>query len=111
MKLILVLHINVISLYINCVFYSGWIRSLVAVAKFIFHRLTIRNAIFLSQFGYLDIFLQKYSLSGPLFHKTFVQIPELDWLPQSNKKVLFFFWKKRKVKSEYQWSCKRSSDI
>ena len=37
MKLKLGIHAKDISLYITCIFYSGRIRTLVAVATYIFH--------------------------------------------------------------------------
>ena len=43
MKLILCIHVNEIRLYINCVFYSGWIRTLVAMEIYIFHRLIMEK--------------------------------------------------------------------
>ena len=36
-KLILCIHVHDISLYINCDFYSGRIRTLVAMATYLFH--------------------------------------------------------------------------
>ena len=39
MKLILCIHFYGISLYINCDFYSGWLRTLVAMATNSSHRL------------------------------------------------------------------------
>ena len=41
MKLKLDIHDKDISLYIICVFYSGWIRTLVATATYSSHRLTM----------------------------------------------------------------------
>ena len=41
MKPKLGMHAEDISLYIDCVFYSGWIRTLVAMAPYIFHRRTM----------------------------------------------------------------------
>ena len=58
MKLKLGIHAKDISLYINCVFYSGRIRTLVAMATYIFHRLIMGKVkidnLFLSQWGYLE---------------------------------------------------------
>ena len=39
MKLTLCMRVNEISLYINCVFYSGRIRTLVAITTYSSHRL------------------------------------------------------------------------
>ena len=41
MKAKLGIHAKDISLYISCVFYSGWIRTLVAMATYSYHRLII----------------------------------------------------------------------
>ena len=52
-----------ISLYINCTFYSGRIRTLFAMATYIFHRLIMEKVkidnFFLYQWGYLEFILQK----------------------------------------------------
>ena len=61
MKLKLGIHALDISFYINYVFYSSRIRTLVAMATYIFHRLIIGKVkignIFLSQWGYLEFLL------------------------------------------------------
>ena len=54
----------------SCVFYSGRIRTLVAMATYSFHRLIMEKVeiciFFLSQWRYLEFFLQKCLLSSPL---------------------------------------------
>ena len=49
-------------------FFSGRIRTLVAMATYSSHRLMGKEKIdiFLSQWGYLEILLQKFLLSRPL---------------------------------------------
>ena len=51
-------------------FYSGQMRTLVAMATYIFHRLIMEKVEIckkiLSQWRYLDFFLQKCSLRRPL---------------------------------------------
>ena len=64
MKLKLGIHAKEIRLYINFVSYSGRIRTLVAMATYIFHRLIMRKVkidnFFHSQSGYLEfIFTEK----------------------------------------------------
>ena len=57
-----------ISLYISCVFYSGRIRTLVAMATYSSHRLIMgkwKLTISAKTLGIFDFFLQKYLLSSP----------------------------------------------
>ena len=69
MKPNLGIHAKDISLYISCVFYSGQIRTLVAMATYSSHRL-IMGKVEIDNFcqaigGILDYFLQKCLLSSP----------------------------------------------
>ena len=70
MKPKLGIHAKDISLYISCVFYSGRIRTLVAMATYSSHRLIMGKEeidnFFLSHRGYFESFLQKCLLSSPL---------------------------------------------
>ena len=70
MKLKLGMHAKDISLYKSCVFYSGRIRTLVAMATYSSPRLIMGKKeivnFFLSHWGYLDFFLQECLLSSPL---------------------------------------------
>ena len=69
MKPKLGIHAKDISLYINCVFYSGLIRTLVAMATYSSHRLIMGKVEidnFCQVIGDILIFsLQKYLLSSP----------------------------------------------
>ena len=70
MKPKLGIHAKDISLYINCVFYSGRIRTLVAMATYSSHRL-IMGKEEIDNFScligdILNFFLQKCLLSSPL---------------------------------------------
>ena len=69
MKLRLGIHAKDISLYKSCVFYSGRIRTLVAMATYSSHRLIMGREeidIFFCLIGDIWIFLQKCLLSSPL---------------------------------------------
>ena len=70
MKPKLGIHAEDISLYINCVFYSGRIRTLVAMATYSSHRLIMEKEEIDNFFCLIgDIFnfiLQKCLLSSPL---------------------------------------------
>ena len=66
-------------------FYSGRIRTLVAMATYIFHRLImvkVKIDIFPSQVGYLEFILQTCLLCNSEFHTAFGQIAEFDLLPE-----------------------------
>ena len=70
MKPKLGIHAKDISLYINCVFYSGPIRNLVAMATYSSHRL-IMGKVEIDNFfcligDILIFFLKKCLLSSPL---------------------------------------------
>ena len=56
-----------LSLYINCVFYSSRIRTLVVMATYIFHRLIMGNVkidnFFCLNGDIWNLFLQKWLLS------------------------------------------------
>ena len=78
MKLELGIHI---SLYINCVFYSGRIKTLVAMATYIFHRLIMVKVnidnFFCFNGDIWNLFLQNCFVELPSkSHMAFVQIPE-----------------------------------
>ena len=69
MKPKLGIHAKDISLYISCVFYSGQVRTLVAMATYSFHRL-IMGKVEIDNFCQVigdicNFFLQKYLLSSP----------------------------------------------
>ena len=70
MKLKLGIHAKDISLYKSCVFYSGRIRTLVAMATYSSHRLIMgKEEIdnFFCLIGYIwNFFLQTCSFSSPL---------------------------------------------
>ena len=90
MELKLGIHTYYISLYINCAFYSSPIRTLVAMATYIFHRFKKGKAkignFFLSQWGYLEfIFTEMFIEKSSMLHMAFVQIAEFDWLPGQQK--------------------------
>ena len=62
---------------------------MVAMATYIFHTLItgkVKIDIFLSQWGYLDLFFTKIFIElSFIFHMAFVQIAEYDWLPGRQK--------------------------
>ena len=71
-------------------FYSGRIRTLVAMATSIFHRLIFGKVkidnFFLSQWGYLEFIFTKIFIElSSMFHMAFVQIAELNWLSGRQK--------------------------
>ena len=69
MKLKLGIHAKDISLNKSCIFYSGRIRTLVAMATYSSHRLTMGKLEidhFFCHIGDIWIFLQKCLLSSPL---------------------------------------------
>ena len=70
MKPKLGIHAKDISLYINCVFYSGWIRTLVAMATYSSHRLIMGKEEIDNFFCLIgdiwNFFLQKCLLSSLL---------------------------------------------
>ena len=68
MKPKLGIHAKDISLYISCVFYSGRIKTVVAMATYSSHRLImgkVKIDNFCQVIGDIDFFLQKYLLSNP----------------------------------------------
>ena len=69
-------------------FCSGWIRTLVPMATYVFHRLimgkvemniyfSVPMGIFNLELFYTEMFIEQYSA----FHMNFVQIADFDWLP------------------------------
>ena len=63
---------------------SGQIKTLVAMATYIFHRLKMgkwKIDIFHSLWGYLNIFTEMFIEQSSVFHMKFVQIAKFDWLP------------------------------
>ena len=71
------IHAKDISLYISCVFHSGRIRTLVAMATYSSHRLIMGKVeidnfcqVIKDFFFFFDLFIEKSSM----FHTTFVQI-------------------------------------
>ena len=84
MKPKLGIHAEDISLYKSCVFHSGRIRTLVAMATYSSHRLIMGKeeidnfSVSLGIFGFFftEMFIEKSSM----FHMTFVQIALFDWL-------------------------------
>ena len=53
MKLILCVHVYDTSIYLDCIVYSSWIRALVAMATYSFHRL-IMGKLEINNFFYLN---------------------------------------------------------
>ena len=84
-------------------FYSSRIRTLVAMATYIFHRLImgkVKKAFFLSQFGYLEfIFLQKCLLSSPL-SVTWLLSKSLNLIGCQGDKNGKFLKKKKRLSSQ-----------
>ena len=65
-------------------FYSGRIRTLVAMATYSSHRLIM------SHWGYLDFFFIKMFIEwSSTFHTTFVEIGKFDWLSGRQKVSIF----------------------
>ena len=85
------MHAKDISLYISCGLYSSRIRTLVVMATYSSHRLImgkeeIDNFNFIGDnrfFFCTEMFIELSSM----FHTTFVQIAQFDWLTDS--KVFF----------------------
>ena len=83
----------------NCVFYSGLIRTLVAMATYSSHRL-IMGKIFslkkdiIMEFIFTEMFIEKSST----FHMAFVQIAEFDWLPGQLKGLIL-----EKISETIRW--------
>ena len=82
MGLNLGLHVYDISLYINHVFCSSGIRTLIAIATYILHRLIMGKVeIDKKESVLMGIFLNFYRNFYYMFHMNYVQITESDWLP------------------------------
>ena len=76
------------------VFYSGRIRTLVAMATYSSHRLIMGKVeiciFFLSQWRYLEFFFTEMFIEySSMFHITFVQIGVFDWFGMAAKRANF----------------------
>ena len=78
----------------RCVFYSNRIRTLVAMATYSSHRLIMGqeeiDSIFSVSFGIFRFFFTEMFIEySSMFHTSFVQIGEFDWLSGQLKASIF----------------------